>query len=47
VTLTSANQAQDAGESGVEVKGFAIGASVSNTQPGGALPLTDVEVQGQ
>jgi Tfp pilus assembly protein PilN len=47
VTLTSANQAQDAGESGVEVKGFSIGASVSNTQLGGALPLTDVEVQGQ
>ena len=47
VELTSADQAREASGSQVEIKGFSIGASVANKQPASALPLTEVEVQGQ
>jgi Tfp pilus assembly protein PilN len=47
VTLTSADQAREASESQLEIKGFTIGASVLNNEPASALPLTDVEVQAQ
>lgn len=44
VQLTSANQAREASGSQLEIKGFSIGASVFNSEPAGALPLTTVEV---
>jgi Tfp pilus assembly protein PilN len=44
VELTSANQAREASEALLELKGFSIGASVLNTEPASALPLTEVEV---
>jgi Tfp pilus assembly protein PilN len=47
VELTSASQANEGGDSALEIKGFAIGASVVNEQPATALPLTEVEVQAQ
>jgi Tfp pilus assembly protein PilN len=47
VTLTSANEASKDNGSQLATKGFTIGASVVNNEPGGNLPLTDVEVQGQ
>ncbi len=48
VTLSSANQVREAGDdSQLEIKGFSIGASVSNQEPASALPLTEVEVQAQ
>ena len=47
VELTSANQVREATESGVEVKGFSIGASILDKGPASALPLTEVEVQAQ
>lgn len=47
VELTSANQAREASDSQLEIKGFSIGASVVNTTPAGSLPLTEVEVEQQ
>ena len=47
VQLTSATETQKAEGSQLAVKGFSIGASVVNSEPAGALPLTDVEVQAQ
>ncbi len=44
VELTSANQAREAGDAQLELKGFSIGASVLNKEPASALPLTEVEV---
>jgi Tfp pilus assembly protein PilN len=47
VQLTSASQTQKADGSQLAIKGFSIGAAVVNSEPAGALPLTDVEVQAQ
>jgi Tfp pilus assembly protein PilN len=47
VELTSASQSREGSDSTLEIKGFAIGASVINQQPATALPLTEVEVQAQ
>jgi Tfp pilus assembly protein PilN len=47
VELSSANQAQEAGDGQLELKGFSIGASVQNKEPASVLPLTEVEVQAQ
>jgi Tfp pilus assembly protein PilN len=47
VELTSANQAQEASDGQLELKGFSIGASVQNKEPASVLPLTEVEVQAQ
>jgi len=47
VQLTAANETQQADGSQLAVKGFSIGAAVVNSEPAGALPLTDVEVQAQ
>jgi Tfp pilus assembly protein PilN len=47
VTLTSANEISKDDGSQLATKGFSIDASVVNNEPGGALPLTDVEVQTQ
>jgi Tfp pilus assembly protein PilN len=47
VELTSANQAREASDTQLEIKGFSIGASVVNETPAGPLPLTEVEVQEQ
>jgi Tfp pilus assembly protein PilN len=47
VELSSANQAQEAGDGQLELKGFTIGASVQNKEPASVLPLTEVEVQAQ
>ncbi len=44
VELTSANQAREAGDAQLELKGFSIGASVLNKATASALPLTEVEV---
>jgi Tfp pilus assembly protein PilN len=47
VELSSASQAQEAGDGQLELKGFSIGASVQNKEPASVLPLTEVEVQAQ
>jgi Tfp pilus assembly protein PilN len=47
VELTSASDAREGGDSTLQIKGFAIGASVINQQPATALPLTEVEVEVQ
>jgi Tfp pilus assembly protein PilN len=45
VQLSSATKSGGDSTSGVEITGFALGASVVNKEPPGDLPLTDVEVQ--
>ena len=47
IQLTAANQTQKADGAQLAVKGFSIGAAVVNNEPGGTLPLTDVEVQAK
>ena len=47
VTLTSADETQQAVGSQPSVKDFTISATVVQPELPGALPLTDVEVQGQ
>ena len=45
VQLTQANEEPGSVDAGtVDVKSFSIGAAVVNVEPGGSLPLTDVEV---
>jgi Tfp pilus assembly protein PilN len=45
VQLTQANEEPGSEETGtVDVKSFSIGAAVGNVEPGGSLPLTEVEV---
>jgi Tfp pilus assembly protein PilN len=45
VQLTQANEEKGSEETGqLDVKSFSIGAGVVNSEAGGALPLTDVEV---
>ena len=47
VQLTAANETQKADGAQLAIKGFSIGAAVVNNEPGGTLPLTDVEVQAK
>jgi Tfp pilus assembly protein PilN len=48
VQLTQASEEQGSEETGqLDVKSFSIGAAVVNVEPGGSLPLTDVEVPAQ
>jgi len=47
VEMTSASDVQAGSDSTLEIKEFAIGASVINDQPATALPLTEVEVEAQ
>lgn len=47
VTLTSANETQQADGDQLSVKGFSISANVVQPEAPGSLPLTDVEVQEQ
>lgn len=48
VQLTQASEEPGSEETGtVDVKSFSIGAAVGNVEPGGSLPLTEVEVPGQ
>jgi Tfp pilus assembly protein PilN len=47
IQLASANEQQPEDGAQLAVKGFSIGAAVVNSEPAGALPLTDVEVQAK
>ncbi len=47
VQLTQANQEMTSQDSDLVLKTFSIGAGVTNDEPGGPLPLTDVEVPEQ
>jgi Tfp pilus assembly protein PilN len=47
IQLASANEEQPGDGAQLAVKGFSIGAAVTNAEPAGALPLTDVEVQAK
>jgi Tfp pilus assembly protein PilN len=48
VQLTQASEEAGSADAGtVDVKSFSIGAAVVNVEPGGSLPLTDVEVPAQ